>query len=109
MKPEVERRIASNQARFRDVNEAISRGQWPGEGDGVVGFRCECAALGCNRVIELPPSEYERVRANPRRFVVLPSHEVDEVEAVVETRTGYLVVEKRDEAGERAEDTAPRS
>jgi hypothetical protein len=106
---EVERRFASNEARFREVNEAISRGQWPGEGGALVGFRCECAALGCNRLIELPPQDYERVRAYPRRFIVLPGHERAEVETVVERRTGYLVVEKSDGAGELAEQTDPRS
>jgi hypothetical protein len=109
MEDEFEERIASNQARFREVNEAISRGQWPGEGDAVVGFRCECAALGCNRLVELPPSEYERVRAHPRRFIVFPGHERADIETVVETETGYLVVEKTEAAGERAEETDPRA
>ena len=109
MEDEVERRIASNEARFREVNEAISRGQWPGEGDAVVGFRCECATLGCNLVIELTSPEYERVRAHPRRFVVVPGHEREEAETVVETRPSYVVVEKIDEAGELAAETDPRT
>ena len=108
MAGEVERRIASNEARFREVNEAISRGQWPGEGS-AEGFRCECAALGCNRLIELTASEYEHVRAQPRRFVVVPGHEREEIETVVETRPGYVVVEKIEEAGERAEELDPRT
>jgi hypothetical protein len=108
MEDDAAQRIAGNEARFRDVNEAISRGQWPGEGDSVVGFRCECATLGCNRVVELTFPEYEQVRAHPRRFVVVPGHEHGDVEKVVETRSDYLVVEKIDEAGERAEETNPR-
>jgi hypothetical protein len=104
----VEQRIAANEARFREVNEAISRGQWPGEGEAAVGFRCECAALGCNRVVELTFPDYERVRAHPRRFVVFPDHHREEIEKVVETRPGYLVVEKIDEAGKWAEETDPR-
>jgi hypothetical protein len=108
MEDEVQRRIAANQARYREVNEAIARGQWPGEGDAPVGFRCECATLGCNRVIELTFPAYERVRENPRRFVVFPGHERAEIEKVVETRPDYLVVEKIDEAGEEAEATDPR-
>jgi hypothetical protein len=109
MDDETEKRIASNEDRFREVNEAISRGQWPGEGDAVVGFRCECASLGCNRVIELRLDEYERVREHPRRFVIFPGHEREEVERIVATRPGYVVVEKTDAAGERAERTDPRS
>jgi hypothetical protein len=107
MHDEVERRIAANEARFREVNEAISRGQWPGDAE-AVGFRCECALLGCNRVVELTFPEYEHVRAHSRRFVIVPGHEQLEVERVVETRSGYAVVEKLDEAGHCAEKTDPR-
>ena len=108
MDDDVERRIAANQARFRQVNEAISRGQWPGEDEQPVGFRCECATLGCNKVVELSLPDYERIRAHPRRFVVLPGHEREKIEKVVEKRSGYLVVEKTDDAGELAEATDPR-
>lgn len=107
MDDEIERRIAANEARFREVNEAIARGQWPGEED-AVGFLCECAQLGCNRLIELTSPEYEGVRAHSRRFVVLPGHERVGTEMIVETRPGYLVVEKIDEAGEAAEGADPR-
>ena len=107
MNDDFERRVAANEARFREVNEAISRGQWPGDPE-AVGFRCECALLGCNRLVELTSTEYEGVRAHPRRFVVVPGHEHDEVETVVETQPGYVVVEKTDEAGEVADATDPR-
>jgi riboflavin synthase len=53
MQGEGQRRVAANEVRFRGVNEAIERGRWPGEEDKPVGFRCECARLGCNQVIEL--------------------------------------------------------
>lgn len=109
MKDELERRIAANEARFREVNEAISRGQWPGEGNAAIGFRCECSALGCNGLIELTLPEYERVRAHPRRFIVLPGHLREEAETAVEARPGYTVVEKIDEAGKLAEATDPRT
>jgi hypothetical protein len=99
-----QQRAAANEATIRDVNEGIERGQWPGEEDTPVGFRCECARLGCNQLIELTVREYEEVRANPRRFVVVPGHELDAVETLIETRPGYLIVEKQDRAGEVAEE-----
>lgn len=102
-------RIAENEAAFRRVNEAIERGHWPGAEDEPTAYRCECARLGCNRMIALTPREYEAVRANPRRFFVLPGHEVAEVEVTVAVQQGYVVVEKRDQAGEVAEATDPRS
>jgi hypothetical protein len=103
------RRLASNQAVFRKVNEGIARGQWPGDENQHVGFRCECARLGCNSLIELTLDEYERVRGNPRRFVMIAGHELPEVERVVARRTGYFVVEKQDEAGAVAHKKDPRS
>ena len=109
MPDELQERLGANEAVFRQINEGIERGHWPGEEDSPVSFRCECARLGCNDLIELSPREYERVRSNPRRFIVLPGHERLEVEIVVERRSGYLIVEKLDQAGERAEETDPRS
>jgi hypothetical protein len=104
----LQRRVAGNEALFREVNEAIERGQWPGEEDSPAAFRCECARLDCNKLISLTPREYERVRATPRRFLVIPGHEVKELETVVGTGSGYIVVEKRDEAGRLAEASDPR-
>jgi hypothetical protein len=103
-----QRRAAANEATIRDVNEGIERGQWPGEEDAPIGFRCECARLGCNQLVELTIHEYEEIRAQPRRFVVVPGHELPEVETVIEARPGYVIVEKRDQAGEVAEENDPR-
>ena len=49
MDGEDQRRTAANEAMFREPNEAIERGRWPGEDDEPVGFRCECARLGCTK------------------------------------------------------------
>jgi hypothetical protein len=102
MARDLEKRIAANEDTFREINEGIARGQWPGEDGTAVGFRCECARLGCNLLIELTLPEYRSIRSNPRRFFVSPGHEVPEVEDVVETREAYVVVEKHDEAGREA-------
>ncbi len=108
MDDELERRLAANETIFREVNEAISKGGWPGDEGSPVGFRCECARLGCNALVSLTPREYERVRAYSRRFVMLPGHQLAEVESVVQGMPGYVVVEKRDEAGRAAEASDPR-
>lgn len=102
-------RIVANQAAFRDINEAIERGQWPGETGAPVAFRCECARLGCNQLVELPISEYQEIRAHSRRFFVARGHELPDAEAIVETRPGYVVVEKRDQTGARADIADPRA
>lgn len=109
MRDETQARLGANEAAFREVNEGIERGQWPGEEDSPISFRCECAQLGCNELLELSVNEYESVRANPRRFIVVTGHQRPDVEQVVDVRPGYLIVEKRDQAGTVAEETDPRS
>jgi hypothetical protein len=109
MDEQVQRRMASNEALFRNVNEAIERGVWHGEEQSATAFRCECARLDCNQLVSIAPREYELIRAHPRRFLVVHGHENPEVELVVETHAAYLVVEKRDEAGRLADASDPRS
>lgn len=108
MKDELQERLGANEAVFRKINEGIERGQWPGEEDAPVGFRCECAQLGCTELIELTVREYEQVREDARRFIVLPGHELLEAEVVIENWPGYLVVQKIDQAGATAIETDPR-
>src|SRR5579884_4152904 len=109
MAENLQERLGVNEAVFREINEGIERGQWPGEEDAPISFRCECARLGCNQLVELSLREYESVRSNPRRFIVLPGHERLEVEVVVERKPRYLVVEKLDQAAEKAVETDPRT
>lgn len=105
----VSERIAANEALFRQINERIQQGHWPGEGEPPLTVRCECARLGCNAMIDLTPALYERVRTHPRRFIVVPGHELPEHETVVERGEHYVVVEKQGHAGDLAEATDPRS
>ena len=105
---ELQERLGANESVFREINEGIERGQWPGEEDAPIGFRCEFAKLGCNELLELSVREYEAVRAKPRRFIVRPGHERLDVAVVVERRPSYFVVEKMAEAGARAEESDPR-
>jgi hypothetical protein len=105
----IQRDIARTETIFRDVNEALKGGHWPGEEDSPIAFRCECGRLGCSQMIEVASRDYERVRANPRRFMIAPDHQMSEAETVVERHPNYLVVEKRDEAARVAEATDPRS
>lgn len=109
MSQELERRMAANEDVFRGVNEGIVRGQWPGDPEAPIGFRCECARLGCNVLVALTLAQYEAVRENPRRFVIVDGHEVPEVEVLVERHDEYAVVEKVGAAGDEAERQDPRT
>jgi hypothetical protein len=104
----LDERIAHNESVFRDVNERIEQGRWPGEPAKPVAFRCECARLGCNKLVELTPVEYEHVRADPRHFLLLDGHELPQFEVVVERHGDYVVVEKTGEAGAAAAASDPR-
>jgi hypothetical protein len=99
-------RVAMNEATFRKVNEGMEVGQDPA---GLLAFVCECGRMGCTKLIQLTRAEYERVRANPRRFAIVQGHEILEAEAIVERHARYLVVEKNDGAeAEIVEHTDPR-
>ena len=101
-------RIGHNEAVFRDLNERIEAGQWPGEEGSPAVFLCECARLGCNMLVELTLREYEQIRADARHFVLAPGHELPEAESVVERNADYVVVEKQGAAARVAEETDPR-
>jgi hypothetical protein len=89
--PSREERLAQNEARFREINESAQpRRESQGEGR----FICECADRSCMLWIEISPADYAAVRQNARRFVVAPSHEIPDVETVVERRPGHYVIEK---------------
>jgi hypothetical protein len=94
-----EERLATNEARFREMNEAAQPRRQEGDGAPTPGdrFICECADRGCTRWLELTPEEYAEVRAHPRRFIVTPTHEIPDVESVVDRHANYFVVEKPEE------------
>ncbi len=108
MNDESERRLARNEALFRETNEAIERGQWRDDPAKRVRFRCECSRLDCNEAVEITLARYEQVRQSPRRFVVVGGHEMPEIETVVSREDGCAIVEKRDVAGETAAAADPR-
>ena len=79
-----------NEALFREVNERIGEiADTP-----ATEFLCECGDAGCATPMRMTLSDYEHIRANGHRFAVVPSHELAEIERIVERRDGYLVVEK---------------
>ena len=59
--------------------------------------------------LTLPIPEYERIRADPRQFVVLPLHYTPEIEELVEETETYWIVRKVGEAGAYVEHLDPRS
>ena len=102
-------RIALNESRFRDINDRLVEdlaklAQQPD----VIPFVCECGRATCAAVLELTASEYESIRANSRRFIVLAGHELLDVERVVGEVSGHSVVEKLAASGSLVDATDPR-
>jgi hypothetical protein len=101
-----EERLGKNEAVFREVNERIRDvSAQPAEAE----FLCECADASCTAAVGMTLAEYELVRADPLHFLVLPGHELADVEDVVERGEGFTVVRKRDGAAAVAAATDPRS
>jgi hypothetical protein len=109
-----QRRRARNEALFREVNERIEELETGLAGSAeedslLVGFVCECPNEDCGETIEVTREQYEAVRNNAKRFLVLPGHEDADLARVVERHTHFLVTEKLDDAAEIAIQQDPRS
>ena len=103
--PDWKRRAALTEINGRRVNEAIDRGD---SGEAPV-FVCECGNLGCSATVRLPVEDYESVRSDFDRFLLVPGHELAEIDRVIERHPDHLVVEKRQpEARAMARETDPR-
>jgi hypothetical protein len=109
---ETSRRKAANEAIFRDVNERIEGLQhaFALTEHEPLQIVCECDRLECVQRVAISVEAYERVRAHSDQFIVVQGHEDPDVEEIVDSGVGYLIVRKR--AGEPravAEATDPRS
>jgi hypothetical protein len=101
------RRLVQAEINGRRVNEAIEPA--PGTARSAV-FVCECGYLGCNATVEMTIAEYEAVRTDFDRFLVVPGHVAEEVDTIVERHAAHLVVVKPDsEAQEMAQSADERT
>ena len=88
---------------MRSVNDRIaaldkSATDWAAP-DHQFEFQCECGKTdGCDGRVLMTLGEYDRVRSQRDRFAVVPGHETDEIESIVERDERYMIVDKRDEA-----------
>jgi hypothetical protein len=105
------RRIAENEALFRDLNEevgAVAHSFSAAGEDRTFDFLCECGDPVCAQRVPVTLMKYEELRSSPVRFLLVPGHEIPDVERVIETTPAYRVVEKFGEAAEIARDRDPR-
>jgi hypothetical protein len=84
------RRPAARLAGFREANDRIANSAEKGS----TIFVCECGSQECLSTLELSVSEYETIRAKPTWALVMPGHELGDVERVVKEGAGFQVVER---------------
>jgi hypothetical protein len=96
------------QVLFREVNEHIAELSKEGAETSVSLFLCECSSEACAEALEITATEYERVRIDGARFVVLPGHQLPDVERVIAGSSRFLVVEKLGAAAAIARAADPR-
>ncbi len=102
------RRLVENELAFRQPNEKVVKGiekldalakadgqKSPMPSAGItLQFYCECSDENCRRRIGLNTKKYRAIHSNRNQFILLPGHDVPEVERTVRTEEGYVVVEK---------------
>jgi hypothetical protein len=104
-----DRRLAQNEALFREVNETVQALELSsGNGDDLHDFFCECSDVECTIRVKLTHGEYETARSVGTRFIVATGHERLDVERVVLESDRYLLVEKTGGGGDEAARLDPR-
>jgi hypothetical protein len=104
------KKVARNQAMYRQVNERIEElNEAFEEMSGEFVVVCECADPMCAEQIALSREAYERTRANSAQFILRPGHQAADVEELVATQADYVIVEKHEgEAASLALKSDPR-
>jgi hypothetical protein len=105
------KRIAKNEGLFRAVNEKIEDINRDFSLDTQsISVVCECGDMHCSDKFDIDAATYEDVRSDPTWFVIVPGHEVADVEEIVARHDGFDVVAKDKRAAEaEAIATDPRS
>jgi hypothetical protein len=85
---------------FRNANDGIARkaGEF-GVTEAPLPFVCECSDRGCRELAHLTLGEYEEVRSEPNRFLVVPGHDGEAHERTLKATDRYVMVAKEGEAG----------
>jgi hypothetical protein len=102
------RRAVIMEAAFRIANDRMAAWEEGSPTDPEL-FFCECLNEGCRAKVPLTRDEYEAVRTDAQRFFVVPDHQDEELEDVIERHGEYIVIEKHNDVEDLASATDPRS
>jgi hypothetical protein len=99
---------AKNESAFRRANEELEeKAAELGLARERTPYLCECEDERCTKVMQLTREEYEEIRADPRRFLMIPGHQNTD-DLVVTEEAGFVVIEKRGEEGTLVAGQNPR-
>ena len=116
--PVSERRQIENQMIFRRANEKIGADldaidamhiadgnpHMVRDADIKLHFQCECSDENCSIRIPMLLSKYKTIHKQRSTFIVVPDHEVERIEKVLEKADGYSVVKKNNITSEPGAD-----
>lgn len=91
---ERKRRIADNEAIFRNVNEEIRALSATLATVTEMRIVCECGTRSCADQFVITPEDYSRVREDPTLFAIMPGHDFPETETAVVKRDDYWILRK---------------
>ncbi len=92
-----EERILENERAFEAINRRLKADlKRVGDGQEPVPFVCECGHTECHESVMLTVAEYEQTHAEARDFVVVPGHEIPDVEDATGTNERFTRVRKRE-------------
>lgn len=103
-----ERRQIANEMIFRRHNEEVGKGlealdamhvedgndHLTSDEDMSLHFKCECSDENCTKRILMLLSDYQKIHANRNMFIVLPNHQANLIEVVVNEFPTYSLVMK---------------
>jgi predicted transcriptional regulator len=91
-----EERITRNETASREINEGIEDAHEAEASGRDIRMVCECGQETCDRLVAITLAEYEQLRSDPRQFVVVRAHVIEDVERVVAETDRFTVVAKRE-------------
>jgi hypothetical protein len=93
-----ERRLVENEVIFREANKSVQEfAEQINDGDRKVPFFCECSNAFCRDKILLSAKMYGKQHNDERHFIVLPGHEMSELERVIKKDKRFNIIEKMTE------------
>jgi hypothetical protein len=83
-----------NRRMERMLEEIREEEEGGADADDPIAFLCECSHLDCRERVHLEPSLFDRIHKDPDVFVLVPGHEIPDVERIVDQVGDFLIVRK---------------